>query len=119
MLEAGQQMADIGAELCAMEAAVDAARQFPAEGRTDSARRAATLARARHTDGQGVAPPVIDGLDGVATELTRREAQIATLAWRGLTNQQIADRLVLSVRTVETYVYRAMQKRGVEHRHEL
>jgi hypothetical protein len=25
----------------------------------------------------------------------------------------------LSVRTVETYVYRAMQKRGVEHRREL
>ncbi len=34
-------------------------------------------------------------------------------------NQQIAEELVRSVRTVETYVYRAMQKRGVEHRHEL
>jgi hypothetical protein len=30
-----------------------------------------------------------------------------------------AEQLVLSVRTVETYVYRAMQKRGVESRHEL
>ena len=119
LLEAGQLMADIGAGLCAMEAAVDAARQFLAEGRADSARRAAGVARARHADGQGVAPPAIDGLDGDATELTRREAQIATLASRGLTNQQIADRLVLSVRTVETYVYRAMQKRGVDYRHEL
>jgi DNA-binding CsgD family transcriptional regulator len=119
LLEAGQQMADIGAELYAMEAAVDAAQQFLADGRTDSARRAATLARARHTDGEGVAAPVIDGLDGVATELTRREAQIATLASRGLTNQEIAAHLVLSVRTVETYVYRAMQKRGVDHRHDL
>ena len=27
--------------------------------------------------------------------------------------------LVLSVRTVETYVYRAMKKRGVSNRHEL
>jgi len=119
LLAAGQQMADIGAELHAMEAALDAARQFLADGRTDSARRAATVARGRHTDGEGVAPPIVDGLDGVATELTRREAQIATLAARGLTNQEIADRLVLSVRTVETYVYRAMQKRGVDHRHEL
>jgi len=119
LLEAGQQMADIGAELCAMEAAVDAARQFLADGRADSARRAATLARARHSDGQGAEPPVIDGLDGVASGLTRREAQIATLASRGLSNQEIADQLVLSVRTVETYVYRAMQKRGVDHRHEL
>ena len=55
----------------------------------------------------------------MAVELTRREAQIATLAARGLTNQEIADHLVLSVRTVETYVYRAMQKRGVDNRHDL
>jgi DNA-binding NarL/FixJ family response regulator len=63
--------------------------------------------------------PVIDGLDGIAVELTARELQIATLAARGLTNQQIANELVLSVRTVETYVYRAMQKRGVSNRRDL
>ncbi|MGZ4169210.1 MAG: response regulator transcription factor [Solirubrobacteraceae bacterium] len=51
--------------------------------------------------------------------MTKREAQIAALAARGVSNQEIADQLVLSVRTVETYVYRAMQKRGVSHRHEL
>ena len=68
---------------------------------------------------QGWELPVIDGLNGVAVELTPREAQIATLAARGLTNQEIADQLVLSVRTVETYVYRAMQKRGVDNRRDL
>jgi DNA-binding NarL/FixJ family response regulator len=52
-------------------------------------------------------------------ELSPRERQIAALAARGLSNQEIADQLVLSVRTVETYVYRAMQKRGVSNRHEL
>ena len=62
--------------------------------------------------------PEIDGLDSVAVEFTPREAQIAALAVRGVTTQQIADQLVLSVRTVETYVYRAMQKRGVSNRHE-
>ena len=46
--------------------------------------------------------PLIDGIDGIATQLTPRESQIATLTARGLTNQQIADQLVLSVRTVET-----------------
>ena len=63
--------------------------------------------------------PVIDGLSSVAIELTRREAQIASLAGRGLSNLEIAEQLVLSVRTVETYVYRAMQKRGVDNRYEL
>jgi DNA-binding CsgD family transcriptional regulator len=119
LLDAGALMATIGAEVYALEAAVEAAREFIAQGRMDSARRAVTIARDHHhTDGGG-AFPVIDGLDGVAIELTRREAQIATLAARGLTNQEIADELVLSVRTVETYVYRAMTKRGVANRHEL
>jgi DNA-binding NarL/FixJ family response regulator len=112
-------MAAIGADAYAMEAALSAARQFVSEGRLDSARRAAARARELHAPGQGAEFPVIDGLDAVATELTRREAQIAALAARGLSNHEIAEQLVLSVRTVETYVYRAMQKRGVSNRHEL
>ena len=119
LLNAGALMAKIGADVYALEAAVDAAREFVAEGRTDSARRAANIARDRYHPDHGGAFPVIDGLDGAAIELTRREAQIAALAARGLTNQEIADQLVLSVRTVETYVYRAMNKRGVANRHEL
>jgi DNA-binding NarL/FixJ family response regulator len=111
--------AAIGANAYAMEAAADGARLFVAEGRMDSARRSAARARKLHPADQGTDPPAIDGLNASATELTPREAQIAALAARGRTNQQIADELILSVRTVETYVYRAMQKRGVEHRHEL
>ncbi|HEY1714533.1 MAG TPA: LuxR C-terminal-related transcriptional regulator [Solirubrobacteraceae bacterium] len=119
LLAVSEEMAAIGADAYAMEAAVDAARRFVAEGREDSARRAATRARELFAPDQGAEFPAIDGLDVVATELTRREAQIAGLAARGLSNAEIADQLVLSVRTVETYVYRAMQKRGVAHRHEL
>ena len=119
LLAAGDQLAALGAQAAAMDAAVDAARQFIAEGRVDSARRAASVARERHAADQGAEFPLIDGLQGVAVELSRREAQIAALAGRGLSNQEIADQLVLSVRTVETYVYRAMQKRGVSNRREL
>lgn len=69
--------------------------------------------------GQGTAPPIIDGLDGAAIALTSRETQLVELARRGLTNTEIADELVLSVRTVETHLYRAMRKLGVSDRHEL
>jgi DNA-binding CsgD family transcriptional regulator len=119
LLSAGEQLATIGYVACAVDAIVAAARQFLDGGRPDSARRAAARARDLHPADQGWELPVIDGLEGVAVELTRREAQIAALAARGLTNQEIADELVLSVRTVETYVYRAMQKRGVDHRRDL
>lgn len=119
LVRAGEQLATIGYVACAVEAIVAAARQFLEQGRPDSARRAAARARDLHPSDQGWELPVIDGLEGVAVELTSREAQIATLAARGLTNQEIADQLVLSVRTVETYVYRAMQKRGVDNRHDL
>jgi DNA-binding NarL/FixJ family response regulator len=119
LLQAAEELAAIGCVASAVEAIVAGARQFVNEGRLDSARRAAGRARALHPRDQGWEMPLIDGLEGVAVELTAREAQIAALAARGLTNLQIADQLVLSVRTVETYVYRAMQKRGVDNRREL
>jgi DNA-binding NarL/FixJ family response regulator len=119
LLTAGEQLVAIGCDAAAVEAFVAASAEFLSQGRHDSARRAAVRAREVHPASQGWELPLIDGIDGIATELTPREAQIATLAGRGLTNQQIADQLVLSVRTVETYIYRAMQKRGVSNRRDL
>jgi DNA-binding NarL/FixJ family response regulator len=63
--------------------------------------------------------PVIDGLDGPAVELTAREAQLVDLARQGFTDAQIAERLVLSTRTVESHPYRAMRKLGVSARRDL
>jgi DNA-binding NarL/FixJ family response regulator len=63
--------------------------------------------------------PAIAALDGSAVELTTREAQLVALARQGLSNKQIAERLVLSLRTVESHLYRAMQKLGVSDRHDL
>jgi DNA-binding NarL/FixJ family response regulator len=51
--------------------------------------------------------------------LTRRERQLVSLAAHGLTNAEIAEQLVLSVRTVESHLYRAMNKLGVGHRRDL
>lgn len=51
--------------------------------------------------------------------LTDREAQVARLAAAGRTNAQIASELVLSPRTVESHLYKAMRKAGVQRRAEL
>ncbi|GAB37387.1 LuxR C-terminal-related transcriptional regulator [Gordonia sputi] len=48
--------------------------------------------------------------------LTTREREIANLVAAGLSNKQIAERLVVSVRTVEGHIYRACVKLDVTDR---
>jgi DNA-binding CsgD family transcriptional regulator len=119
LLTAVDELEAIGTLVYAREAAAEAARLFLAAGRQDSARRAAARSRDLFARGQGGIAPAIDGLDGPAVALTPRETQLVELAARGLSNAEIADRLVLSVRTVESHVYRAMQKLGVSDRRDL
>lgn len=59
------------------------------------------------------------GHAGLPLPLTEREPEIVTLAAGGLSNRQIAERLVVSVRTVEGHLYRACAKLGVSDRREL
>jgi DNA-binding CsgD family transcriptional regulator len=119
LMEVAEEMTAIGALRYAVEAASDAAASFVSQGRQDSARRAAARARQLHVPDQGAELPVIDGLDATAIDLTPREAQLVGLAREGLSNAEIADRLVLSVRTVETHLYRGMQKLGINDRRDL
>ncbi len=112
-------MDGIGAKRYAMEAAAHAAEVFSAEGRDDSARRAVAYAQELRSQGEGGPEPRIESMDPAAVALTRRESQIVELARQGCTNPEIAERLVLSVRTVESHLYRAMHKLGVGDRREL
>jgi DNA-binding CsgD family transcriptional regulator len=118
LLETAEAFAAIGADRYASEAAADAASAFASAGRQDSARRAAARSRELHAD-QGGREPEIRGVDAADVLLTPREAQLVELAARGMSNAEIAERLVLSVRTVESHMYRAMQKLGVSDRRAL
>jgi DNA-binding NarL/FixJ family response regulator len=60
------------------------------------------------------APPV-SGLD----ELTEREAEIVALVGTGLSNGEIAERLIISPATARTHVSRAMLKLGARDRAQL
>ncbi|WP_247044372.1 helix-turn-helix transcriptional regulator [Arthrobacter rhizosphaerae] len=51
--------------------------------------------------------------------LTRREKDIVVLAVEGLTDRQIADKLMVSVRTVEGHLYRSYAKLGIRGRDQL
>jgi non-specific serine/threonine protein kinase len=56
---------------------------------------------------------------GPRRSLTHREAEVAALAARGLTNREIAAQLFLSVRTVEVHVDHVLTKLGFHTRSQL
>jgi DNA-binding NarL/FixJ family response regulator len=60
-------------------------------------------------------PPPSDGLD----ELTEREREVMALVGTGLSNEEIAGRLVVSPATAKTHVSRAMVKLGARDRAQL
>jgi DNA-binding NarL/FixJ family response regulator len=60
-------------------------------------------------------PPPSEALD----ELTEREREVMALVAEGLSNEEIADRLVVSPATAKTHVSRAMVKLGARDRAQL
>jgi DNA-binding CsgD family transcriptional regulator len=119
LLAVAGEFAAIGALRYGMEAAVAAAGRHLRAGDRGGARRAAVLAGELYQPDQGTPEPVFDGLDAGEVVLTKREAQLVALAREGVSNAEIADRLVVSVRTVESHLYRAMRKLGVSDRRDL
>lgn len=63
------------------------------------------------------APPKDRG--GESGRLSQREKHVLRLLARGYANQEIADRLFLSVKTIETYKARIKEKLGLHGRAEL
>jgi DNA-binding NarL/FixJ family response regulator len=60
-----------------------------------------------------------DASPGPRQALTRREAEVAALVARGLTNRDVAAQLFLSVRTVEVHVDHILTKLGFRTRTQL
>jgi predicted ATPase/DNA-binding CsgD family transcriptional regulator len=58
------------------------------------------------------ATPARAGTAGMSTPLTRREQQVAELVAQGLTNKEIAAKLVIAPRTAESHVERILTKLG-------
>jgi DNA-binding CsgD family transcriptional regulator len=77
-------------------------------------------ARAFGHSERGETPRLMDRLrSNPATELTKREKEVLALLALGYTNKQVAEELVLSVRTVESHRARIQQKLGISGRAEL
>lgn len=113
------QFEALGAELLAAEAHRAAANRYRQRGHgargEACARRVGELLE---RCGRPVSPAMEREASG-GEDLTERELEVASLAAQGLTSQEVAERLYVSVRTVDTHLYRAYRKLMVEGRHEL
>jgi DNA-binding CsgD family transcriptional regulator len=118
LLAVAERFAEQGARLLAVEAADAAAAAHRAAGRQASAAAAAARAGLWLTDCEGARPPTMLATPA-AVDLTPREREIALLAAAGSTSREIADRLVVSVRTVDNHLQNAYRKLGVTRRQDL
>jgi len=115
---ASVELEKMGALLLAADAAAQAAAVHTRQGRRGSAQAAAVRAHQLAQTCEGARTPALAAI-AAPLPLTTREREIVTLAAGGLSNRQIAQRLVVSVRTVENHLYRACTKLGITDRAEL
>ncbi|MFG1945774.1 LuxR C-terminal-related transcriptional regulator [Nonomuraea sp. NPDC048826] len=108
-----REAAETGCVLWAAEAAATASVIHRAEGRPGSALASSTRLKDLAAMCEGASTP---GLAPPPAALTRREHEVAGLAARGLSDREIAERLQLSVRTVQSHLYRIYRKLNIEDR---
>jgi DNA-binding CsgD family transcriptional regulator len=107
----------LGDLVAAVDAAAHAAAAYRRQDKRGSALGCSTRADALAEQCGANTPALRQATEPLP--LTDRERETVMLIGEGLSSREIAERLTLSVRTVESHVYRAMLKTGSTSRDEL
>jgi DNA-binding CsgD family transcriptional regulator len=118
LLSVARSLAAMTAWLYAAEAAAAASAILTSRHHDRAARTAMRDALAWYSQCEGTRTPRRERLVAPET-LTGREIEVAQLAALGLSSKAIAERLSVSIRTVDTHLYRTYAKLGVQGRSEL
>ncbi len=117
LLVASGEYQAVGDRAAAADVAAQAAVAFTADQQRKRGLWAAAVAKELSDGCGGLCTPALRSPAG--QPLTGRQREIVELVLAGMSNRQIADRLVMSVRSVEGHVYRACQRVGASSREEL
>lgn len=115
LLHTGEQLLGAGSTHYARECFAEASRGFDRALQRSEAR--AAWARKAQCDallGEGDLRPIPE-----SARLTPREREVVAFAVAGLSDREIAERLTVSVRTIEGHLYRAYAKLEVTSREQL
>ena len=118
LTEAGERFEDMGMALLAAEAMTAAANAFRGRGEAGPAASRRARADSLAAGCEGARTPALVAETAVQP-LTRREREVAVLASQLLSSKDIAERLRLSVRTVDAHLQNAYGKLGVARRDQL
>jgi DNA-binding CsgD family transcriptional regulator len=113
-----EEFEQLGDLVAAVDAAAHACITFRHSGLRGSALGCSTRADALAERCGGISTPALREVSE-PLPLTAREREIVRLLGSRLTSREIAERLSLSLRTVEGHIYRAMTKTGSASRDEL
>jgi DNA-binding CsgD family transcriptional regulator/tetratricopeptide (TPR) repeat protein len=116
-LEASNNYQSIGDNAAAADAAAQAAVAFTRGQQRKRGLRAAAIAKDLSDACGGLCTPALR--TPACQPLTGRQREVVEFVVAGLTNREIAKRLVMSVRSVEGHVYRACLRVGANSREEL
>jgi DNA-binding CsgD family transcriptional regulator len=120
LAERSVALESLGLRLHAAEWAAAAAASSRRRGFQQASRMAAERARSLAVSCGRPRTPMLGGLAELdLPTLTPREREVAQLVASGLTNLEVAGRLGLSIRTVETHLQRVYTKFGIHRRDQL
>jgi DNA-binding NarL/FixJ family response regulator len=118
LIEASRQYEAFGDRIAAADAAAQAVITYQQAGLRGAALSASATAQRLAIECQGAQTPAIRAAT-TPQPFTARQREIISLAAQGLSNKDIADRLTMSIRSVEGHLFRASQRVAANSREQL
>jgi DNA-binding CsgD family transcriptional regulator len=118
LLDASRRYEEFGDRLAAADTAAQAVVAYQDAGLRGAALSASAIAQRLATECQGAVTPALRTVT-TPQPFTARQREIISLAAQGLSNKQIAERLTMSIRSIEGHLFRASQRVGANSRDQL